>query len=364
MCISSRCLYYPLIACLCVFLFACTVQRVTELPQALDQRYDMPTHSSRNRLRLKLITTYTVPETKPRLSFRFLFTPTYRIWTQGTSDKGSAELMYSDDFGQSWTYVNLPKANYLFIDSFTFVDHDRLWANDDSEILKTSDGGKTWIRVPLSKHLQMAEIDEIKFVDENHGFIGGSTSYISERGLGTISYGIKILCTKDSGRTWNICYVNKVTDRINRIFVLADTAYFLVDGNVLLVTNDHGVTWKKIPLDFAVIDIQPDADGVLWALCEDDLIRFSRDGGKSWETVRLELPIQKDFRWSSISFDKKGIGVAVGNNGVVVMTADAGRTWSLQTGLGLQGDLWGVSVQSPYVVVSDERSFYFLKIGD
>ena len=100
----------------------------------------------------------------------------------------------------------------------------------------------------------------------------------------------------------------------------------------------------------------------LWTTGEDGFIRFSRDFGDTWQTVSLKLSFNSEFSWNSLSIDASGFGVAVGDDGVVAMTTDQGRSWNVQSELQLKDDLWTVRVQSPYVAILDEKQLYVFRM--
>lgn len=321
-----------------------------------------PTQIVGNEPSLTIVSTYTMPASEGKLSYKFAFTPNHRLWTRGSSDSKSNQMMFSDDLGKSWTFVDLPSRG-IAPHSVLFIDQKNGWAMDTFDVLKTRDGGMTWNEVPLPSNHKMAELNAIEFRDINRGFIAGSTSYISDRGKSTVSYGIEILCTKDAGKSWTICYQNKENNRIWQIFSLGNSTVFLVDQKVLLITNDDGITWERKQLDFPAMDIEPDSNGVLWTVGEDGFIRSSRDFGDTWQAVLLSLPRDPEFSWNSVSIDKTGFGAAVGDTGVVAITSNNGLSWSLQPQLKLKNDLWTVRVQNPYVVVSDESHLYTLRLN-
>jgi photosystem II stability/assembly factor-like uncharacterized protein len=106
------------------------------------------------------------------------------------------------------------------------------------------------------------------------------------------------------------------------------------------------------------MDVGP--GGVLWVTCEDGSLRFSNDVGKAWQTVKLTESGPAPGL-SSISFDKNGVGVAVGQKGTVLATFDGGKSWRT-TNLKVFDELWTVRVQSPYIAILDENQLRVFEV--
>ncbi len=75
--------------------------------------------------------------------------------------------------------------------------------------------------------------------------------------------------------------------------------------------------------DCWVTDLATPRPGEVWVLCEQGLVRISRDAGRSWQERRLEPA----GRWRALAVDGQGYAIAAGSAGRVAWTADGGATW-------------------------------------
>lgn len=312
----------------------------------------------------ELVSTYRMPPSEGAFTVKFEFTSDFRVWSRGSSDSKANQMMFSDDFGKSWKFVNLPGRGLGADGMIQFVDSNRGWAIDSSTILKTDDGGMSWTQVRLPPNSKINKLDNVHFTDANHGFLAGSTTRLLERGLGTMSYGIEILCTASGGENWSVCYRDDKNGTTSTMLSSGETTMALIDQKHLLITRDGGMTWKEEHLDFPATDIEVAPNGWLWTTGEDGFIRWSTDFGDIWQKVPLKLGLNSEFRWTSISFDSSGFGVAVGSQGEVVSTADQGRSWRLQSNLNLRSNLWTVRAQRPFIAVLDERQLTIFRMTE
>ncbi|HXG28484.1 MAG TPA: YCF48-related protein [Nevskiales bacterium] len=140
-------------------------------------------------------------------------------------------ILLSQD-GRKWTQSPVPtRATLTAIDC---ADASTCWAvGHDAVILKTSDGGKTWVKQYFEPELEKPFLD-VLFFDTQHGFVIGAYGLFKE--------------TLDGGNTWN----EFNTDiRAGEWHFNAITR--LGNGNLLLVgetggiatSTDGGVTWVQ-----------------------------------------------------------------------------------------------------------------------
>ena len=168
-------------------------------------------------------------------------------------------VLRTDDAGATWQPVGrLPASPEGFSQDHVvwFVDANRGWVVAQSGLLATSDGGRTWSRVPgalpANAHLNGAGV---AFVDPEHGCAGGLQSAVA---------------TTDGGRTWQpadaaagvlACAAGLIDPRWARLGAPAGSAdqfvldavlpggvavgHGYVDGGPpgVLVTHDGGTTW-------------------------------------------------------------------------------------------------------------------------
>ncbi len=100
-------------------------------------------------------------------------------------------------------------------------------------------------------------------------------------------------------------------------------------GGVMLTSSDGGRTWsyEKTDRKQAVFSVDR-SEAKIVAVGEKGLVRYSTDGGKSWQSPRQGFPdifmFMRDLRFAP---DAK-TGFIVGQRGTVLRTNDGGDTWT------------------------------------
>ncbi len=182
-------------------------------------------------------------------------------------------LYMTDDGGDTWRVVsgiNGPTVKGLcaidvlhtkfinsgVLDSRTVI-HAGGRVGGPAFLLRSMDGGKTWKSQDLSAHTKM--ILDVKFFDENRGFIMGASDTDTEKSNALI------IATQDGGATWKKVYQSNRPFEITwkASFPTRDIGYVTIqnynpDKTVLqryvAKTTDGGATWSELPLvnDYAV----------------------------------------------------------------------------------------------------------------
>ena len=305
-----------------------------------------------------------VSKTGPEIdiSANFGFLENHRLWNTGSWQSKANKFTYSDDFGKSWSSVDLP-LNFFGVDgALSFADQTHGLAVASTIILRSQDGGKSWKEVPLPVSSEILDLKSVSFKDSNHGFISGSTSHIIERGSGEGSIGMEILCTNNGGDSWTICYKTSKHDSAWKIVSDSHSPTIVfVEGNTLLRTEDEGKSWKEISLGFVAKDLGADFSGRIWCVGEKGLLRFSSDHGETWSPVEVADAKYQNINWNSISFSQKGLGVAVGENGAIAISRDRGHTWEFRSDITTE-ELKSVKIQDSTVAILGVAHFFALRV--
>jgi photosystem II stability/assembly factor-like uncharacterized protein len=168
-----------------------------------------------------------------------------------------------------------------------FLDTQTGWiVGDYGTILHTTDGGESWSKKECKDIIPVLDEDEwwapvpslfdITFVD-------------SKKGL--------------------ICGIN----------------------GIILVTEDGGSNWKKVPTDTKLAIYTIAAKGKrAWAIGEKGNYLVSSDGGFSWKVVTGLIKTRKWLR--GISFSSADHGWIAGGMGTVMKTVDGGDNWEMVSG--------------------------------
>ena len=261
------------------------------------------------------------------------------------------ELFLSSDSCKTWTKHDLPTGLNV---SIAFGDSLNCWiADDSSRIYHSNDLGATWtVQKELNYLNPLSTLDPplyaINFFDDStgcavgaSGFITASTNgggkWITRTGntskslYGTFVASRKkawavgesgtIITTSDAFNTWSaqICPVVATL----RSVIFADTlnGYILGDGGTILKTTDGGIAWKaeSSPAgSLNAIKLLNASEG--WVAADSGKIFKTVDGGSHWLSqntgVRSSL--------TSVDFADRLHGVAVGADGVLLVTKNGG----------------------------------------
>lgn len=150
------------------------------------------------------------------------FTSPLRGWVVGgktlaitpTRDNVRAVVLFTEDGGKNWVnrvagiQDQLPLGEWgwkiQFLDELLgFVSLENF---NEGAILKTTDGGMTWERLPVNDPQKNANLEGVGFVDETHGWVGGWGDRQFKR--------LASSETTDSGLTWRDA--NEIGKAINR----------------------------------------------------------------------------------------------------------------------------------------------------
>lgn len=193
------------------------------------------------------------------------------------------------------------------------VPSDReLWAvGHGGKIVRSDDGGLNWVRQASGT---TENLQSISAWDAQHALAVGNA--------GTA------LITEDGGATWK--KLDNVPQNVEgqkyvRVRTGANgTAWIVGEFGLVARTGDHGRNWQSVGRneDLAWNDIAFRDDVVLLA-GEFGKLRRSADGGDSW----TEIPSPRESSLMGIAYGENGIVVAVGLEGAILVSENAGESW-------------------------------------
>ncbi|MDY6857502.1 MAG: YCF48-related protein [Thermodesulfobacteriota bacterium] len=216
-------------------------------------------------------------------------------------------------------------------------------------ILLTDDGGRTWEACPRSK-----ELDGLNAVDFINGLgfaVGGLSYYNLYDGLYVMSS--IIVKTDNGGKTW-IQMQSPLENPVSRIqpwsnpvwdVCFCDSLHGIIIGGPGIppfFTDDGGASWNTSQPNtphhtnwYSVCfadDKTAVAVGGRWNFAGSfDRIYRSTNRGLTWQEVyRMDYAFKHDFPVSllGVSFGDPYIGVAVGLGSQILRTQDSGKTWN------------------------------------
>ncbi|RQO59826.1 hypothetical protein DBR47_10665 [Paucibacter sp. KBW04] len=177
-------------------------------------------------------------------------------------------LNCSDAADSGWCWQQ-PRPSGNALNDVFFLDALTGWrVGDSGEILKTVDGGKSWLRQNSGLRTPLTSV---KFLDAKNGWAQGSQG--------------ALLKTVDGGANW--VQQGSSTDQADgaRLHLVQPNTVLLVGGyNGVRVSTDGGASWANNTM--TVSDVGP--DGSLWNLSYYGLSRSTDQGKTATEVLRLD----------------------------------------------------------------------------
>lgn len=233
----------------------------------------------------------------------------------GLNTDGNGLIIKTTDGGKSWFKLPIGE-NILGIESIYFLDANNGFAvNDNGKILKTTNGGTSWSVLPIDN---LYQINSVFFTNLETGYVVG--------------VGGRILKTTDGGDTWTQKYYDKnaelllntvfFTDAKNGYVVGAKNLSHEADG-IILETNDGGETWSKQDEKSELYSVYFPTKNIGYASGASMILKTT-DGGKTWK-MTFAPP---DGVFMSVYFINADTGYVVTLYGLIFKTADGGNHWT------------------------------------
>lgn len=259
------------------------------------------------------------------------------------------------------SYTALPSLTEGELNKITFIDENRGYIVGGSryafsDILTTSDGGKTWELFNMGLDGKKSIFGLSAFGDRTYGvgfdgkiFIKPAPDaqwhYIqtnwwecftdvtfTEGNKGFVTAGVNFR----NGRIFQIDSIGAVVTVDSFDYELSDinfpdiqTGYACGYGAVLK-TEDAGKSWTLLNVkgDFfksmSCLDVNH-----IWMVGYNGSIMHTSDGGNNWKKLRDgNNPLLKKYRFRAVLFKDLNNGYAVGDKGLIVKTTDGGEHWS------------------------------------
>jgi photosystem II stability/assembly factor-like uncharacterized protein len=193
------------------------------------------------------------------------------------------EVVKTTDGGKTWEVQELPGASIENIVSLNdlgegikFIDSLRGWiVKYPSETYYTLDGGRTWNFVPVTFP---RFLNDVEFVTPHLGWAVGDKGYPPRGG---------IIHTEDGGKTWVVQDSLRYPGGLYAVTFLDTLKGFAVgDSGLILRTLDGGTHWDSVPSGTKnnLYDIQfaDSLHGII--VCRGNALRTT-NGGETWEEV-------------------------------------------------------------------------------
>jgi photosystem II stability/assembly factor-like uncharacterized protein len=221
------------------------------------------------------------------------------LMSAGEAEKGNAKFYRTIDGGKSWEIVYQTTQKGIFFDCIDFWDKQNGMAFSDPIegkffILKTKDGGKTWIPINPA-NIPTIQENEAAFAASGTSMItvGRKNAYICTGG-GAFA---QVYKTENQGENWSVVKTNMPAGKTNGLFGLR----FWNDRYGIAVGGDYQEVTKPIPN-----------------------ILLTSDGGNSWQDTPQTTPVGLK---EGVAIYKNKILITVGPSGTCY-SKDFGKSWT------------------------------------
>lgn len=248
------------------------------------------------------------------------FVDSKRGWAGG--DGGL--ILHTDDGGRNW--IQQTGFTDESINDLYFRDKEDGYVLAANRIFVTGDGGKSWREsskfLPEGFGGALPELYSVRFTSKKRGLIVGSVSR-RDRVVDSL-----VLRTEDGGGSWVRQAVPTREELIHLDFASEKRGWIVGASGVMLETRDGGATWARRDTRTGVtlyhVDFRGERNG--WAVGERGTILRTTDGGETWASVNASLR----STLLSVHFISDEEGWIVGRGGVIMRSDDGGRTWLRQ----------------------------------
>ncbi len=208
---------------------------------------------------------------------------------------GCGKIFRSDDAGKSWQSIQPDNFIYPYVIRESPVHDGLLLAgNEQSQIIRSLDGGDTWTEV-FNQHNVWISIKDIGFVPNNPEVVyAGKKNYINNK--------VKLLKSTDSGATWHVVSELPTYHFLDMAISASDpeVIYVSTSGKLRRSIN-QGVDWEKIdiPGENSVNSCVTSARHPSWVwIMGWSKFLLSTDYGQTWEPqIQTPLLYNKNFEY-------------------------------------------------------------------
>lgn len=262
-------------------------------------------------------------DVNPTMKFYLAANCTNEQFIKGTC-KALDSVSLSAKFRQPWKSIYYgSQSGYNVLQDIQFMDEaNGLAVGEGSGTVRTSDGGKTWIKGEPVRSDNSAYL--ISFAGKDTAMVSTVNNYVS--------------FTNDRGKT----FAQPTTWTPPFIGHQSSSAFYLQNRDVIYSigwkggiakTIDGGKTWDKTA-SFNVLNNLTDLTHIgkdtLFTCGSVGFIARTTDAGKTWK----QQPIQLNNNLSKIYFVSNTLGYIGGQYGALIRTTDAGAHWDkISTGM-------------------------------
>lgn len=229
-----------------------------------------------------------------------------------------------------------------------FFTQDTGWLAESEMLLRTADGGRTWVRQQPTGNSSLGRdlVYHMQFLDATHGWI--------------LSEGSRLYRTTDGGQSWQAIVVAPPAWRtpggleygtdLDKLRMVLPLVGFGLDstGDQLLRTTDGGVTWRTSRIvdprrEFRDVFFLDAAQG--WVTGVDGRYAHTTDGGQTWQ-IRSPIPVRGPLGLHFLTATQGWVLETDGHR-EVYRTTNAGQSWARCAPAQTVPDVWRFTFRTP-----------------
>jgi photosystem II stability/assembly factor-like uncharacterized protein len=182
------------------------------------------------------------------------------IFTAGTN----GDIFISTNRGVNWSRVSQPQSSTLSAYKINTFNNDQFIGLSNQSILKSTDGGLTWV----SKGPSGILVKDFTFVSSNIAV--------------AVTFGQGIYKSTDSGETWNV--TGNSTGEYSSVEYIGNNVFFAgSNSGIIFKSTNGGNTWQSsIDAISSVNDFSFSGMDTIFASTYGNGVFFSTDGGGTW----------------------------------------------------------------------------------
>jgi len=234
-------------------------------------------------------------------------------------------VLLSDDEGQTWSQADSVPTRSLLTGVCFSNARQGIAVGHDEVILTTQDAGQTWALVHFAPESQQPLLDVACAADGHVIAVGAYGVYFSSVDGGVSWHERKLAAP--AGRTPTADDIGR-DFHLNKIVMAPARLYIAAEAGHLYRSDDGGEIWHELPspYDGSFFGIRPlGGDVVLAYGLRGNLFR-SEDAGTTWQKVETGTHAMLN---DAVSMGAGGLTAVVGLSGVVLVSRDAGRSFTL-----------------------------------
>lgn len=269
-------------------------------------------------------------------------------------------IAISSSNAQTWDVISTPVTTNFILQDIVFPADQSLIGytggtnvtyNGKGKVLKTTDGGDTWV-IQWESDDSGTGVTSLHFFDTMNGFAGTMSGDIME--------------TIDGGTTWTSSDIDPNAEQgelSDLDFFDDDNGAIVTQWNGIYYTSDGGDTWTVASSNYnTAIDLHFASSSTVFAVGYDQKIYKSEDGGDTWVFSYQGLNGSNGSQYINLGvyFLNSMDGIVTSEEGDYFITSDGGDTWtnsSISTQYGLMRSAYMFNTDDIYVCATPGEVF-------